>query len=580
MENQTPDSSFFPRSIVTDPQVRRIVITIGYMLIAGGVMALLTLAWPVISTIFKVLSPFIVALVLAYVLNPAVTFFENKLRLTRVAGVTLLFLIIALIIAGFMAIVTPILVRQVETAYDSTQSFVRDKAVPWLEERLQPPPPAEEEEDRGGVFGFFARGEEEVKKGVTRLTGRDAEEGAESAEGASPVATGADVPEGVASPPPQPETDPEAATANAGRQGAGAEEPATEAADGATTLGAAAQAGEEQSIVQIIGDQIRQLLAADDASLEQLLQSAVGSEGVRTAAGTALEEGGGLVGAVFVGVVKFVSGLFGSVIFIVFVVLVTFYLLIDFDSLRGVFEVLCPDKYEVRFFDIALKVDTAVGGFIRGQITVAAIVGIMAFTGLMLLGLKQYAVLIAVIAAVGNLIPYLGPVLAAAPAIAYQLFSDAHDSVPEKLIFAGLVIGLFGLIQFIEGFILQPKVVGKNAQLHPIAVILALAAGAVFGIIGMIVAVPVACAVRVLWKEFYWDNKEDEWRDLTGKQSLDDPRSGTEALRKRQAELRAKDRGLFVSEEETNPHREVSDLAEREGESPNGGDEGKIIRED
>ncbi|MFW5640892.1 MAG: AI-2E family transporter, partial [Thermodesulfobacteriota bacterium] len=73
-----------------------------------------------------------------------------------------------------------------------------------------------------------------------------------------------------------------------------------------------------------------------------------------------------------------------------------------------------------------------------------------------------------------------------------------------KLITLLTVLTLFAVIQGIEGFILQPKIVGKGAGLHPLVVLLALIAGAQFGIGGMIVAVPIASITQVLVREFYW----------------------------------------------------------------------------
>ena len=74
----------------------------------------------------------------------------------------------------------------------------------------------------------------------------------------------------------------------------------------------------------------------------------------------------------------------------------------------------------------------------------------------------------------------------------------------SKLISVGAVIVLFSIIQTIEGFVLQPKIVGKGAGLHPLIVLLALITGGQFGIGGMIIAVPIASMVQVLIKEYYW----------------------------------------------------------------------------
>jgi predicted PurR-regulated permease PerM len=125
----------------------------------------------------------------------------------------------------------------------------------------------------------------------------------------------------------------------------------------------------------------------------------------------------------------------------------------------------------------------------------------------MVLGMKQYALLIGFVAGAANFIPYLGPLMGEIPAILYVLLSNNYEGPKEKLLYTGLVIGLFALIQTLDGFVFQPKIVGKSAQLHPVVVILALVVGGQFGIMGMIVAVPTACILRVLIKEFYWDQR-------------------------------------------------------------------------
>ncbi|MFW5810845.1 MAG: AI-2E family transporter, partial [Thermodesulfobacteriota bacterium] len=155
------------------------------------------------------------------------------------------------------------------------------------------------------------------------------------------------------------------------------------------------------------------------------------------------------------------------------------------------------------------KMDTAVGGFLRGQLTVSLIVGTLFAFGLFGMGfigfpaLRNYCILIGTVAAIGGFIPYLGPIMGVTPAILIILFTGG---VPwsVKLITLLTVLTLFAVIQGIEGFILQPKIVGKGAGLHPLVVLLALIAGAQFGIGGMIVAVPIASITQVLVREFYW----------------------------------------------------------------------------
>jgi predicted PurR-regulated permease PerM len=117
--------------------------------------------------------------------------------------------------------------------------------------------------------------------------------------------------------------------------------------------------------------------------------------------------------------------------------------------------------------------------------------------------LRSYCILIGAAAAIGGFIPYLGSIIGVTPGILIVLFTG-EVSWGTKILGMASVLGVFALINAVEGFVLQPKIVGKGAGLHPLIVMLALIAGAQFGIGAMIIAVPVACIIRVLVRELYW----------------------------------------------------------------------------
>jgi predicted PurR-regulated permease PerM len=215
-------------------------------------------------------------------------------------------------------------------------------------------------------------------------------------------------------------------------------------------------------------------------------------------------------------IAKATKGLFVSVgsaaaffSFLIFVGIINFYLIVDWEKIWPLIRKMIPPRYRERTFDILEKIDNAVGGFLRGQLTVSAIVGILFAAGLFCTGflgfpgLRNYCVLIGTAAAIGGFIPYLGPIIGVTPAVLIILLTGGV-LWSTKLITLAVVLVLFGLIQAIEGFILQPKIVGSGAGLHPLVVMLALIFGAQFGIGGMIIAVPTASIIRVLVLEFYW----------------------------------------------------------------------------
>ena len=194
--------------------------------------------------------------------------------------------------------------------------------------------------------------------------------------------------------------------------------------------------------------------------------------------------------------------------FMVFVGIISFYFIVDWERIRPTINKMVPPKYRERTFDIIDKIDEAMGGFLRGQLTVAVIVGMMFAAGLFGMGfigfpaLTNYAILIGTAAGVAGFIPYLGAIIGVAPAILIILLTGGV-AWSTKLITFGAVLGLFSVIQAIEGFVLQPRIIGKSAGLHPLVVILALIIGSQFGIGGLIIAVPLAIVIRVLVREFY-----------------------------------------------------------------------------
>ncbi len=205
-----------------------------------------------------------------------------------------------------------------------------------------------------------------------------------------------------------------------------------------------------------------------------------------------------------------ISLLIGGVAFITFVLMITFYFLLDYGNISRIVRTILPLRLERKVFSTWRKVDEALGGLLRGQLIVCILVSIMYTIALVMLGMKQYAVLIGLLAGFGNLIPYFGPIVGGIPTALWVLFSSHYDTGNEKMLAVGAVLLLSITIQSIDGFFFQPRIVGKSANLHPVAVILALLVGAQFGMGGLILAVPTMVIVRVLVKEFWWDNKVAE----------------------------------------------------------------------
>ncbi len=191
-----------------------------------------------------------------------------------------------------------------------------------------------------------------------------------------------------------------------------------------------------------------------------------------------------------------VAGLFGVVsalVFIVVVPVVAFYLLLDWDNMVARIDDLLPREHVGRIRRIAREIDATLASFVRGQLTVCLILGTFYSVGLMLVGL-QFGLVVGAIAGLITFIPYVGALVGGVLAVGLALFQFWGDWTS-----IGLVAAIFASGQFLEGNVLTPKLVGDSVGLHPVWLLFALATfGAIYGFVGMLVAVPVAAALGVI----------------------------------------------------------------------------------
>ncbi|SIS65863.1 AI-2E family transporter [Paracoccus saliphilus] len=188
-----------------------------------------------------------------------------------------------------------------------------------------------------------------------------------------------------------------------------------------------------------------------------------------------------------------VRGVFGVVALFVIVPVVTFYLLLDWDRMVERIDALLPREHAVTVRRLATEVDGALSGFLRGQGLVILILGTWYSLALALVGLP-FGFFIGIMAAVLSFIPYVGVLIGGATAIGVALFSFWGDPL-----WIGAVVVIFAIGQVVEGNYLQPKIVGGHVGLHPVWLLLALSVfGALFGFVGLVLAVPLAAALGVL----------------------------------------------------------------------------------
>lgn len=177
---------------------------------------------------------------------------------------------------------------------------------------------------------------------------------------------------------------------------------------------------------------------------------------------------------------------------IVIMPIVAFFMMQEWPRMLKWMQDLMPRPHKDTIMNLLGQMDTKLAGFVRGQITVATMLGLIYAIGLSLAGLK-YGFLIGFFAGVFSIIPMVGSTLGLLIGILVA-WLQAGD-----LMFVGIIAAIFIVGQLVEGNFLTPKFVGDSVGLHPLWVFFALmAGGALFGIVGMLIAVPVAAVISVI----------------------------------------------------------------------------------
>ncbi|MBP7880321.1 AI-2E family transporter [Acinetobacter sp. NIPH 1852] len=178
---------------------------------------------------------------------------------------------------------------------------------------------------------------------------------------------------------------------------------------------------------------------------------------------------------------------------IVLIPVISFYFLLDWNRMLQSFRRLIPRPYEASTLTIIRECHSVLGAFVKGQFLVMLLLGIIYAVGLQLIGL-EVGLIIGMIAGLASIIPYLGFAVGIIAAVIASLFQFGLDWV--HLLLVGGVF-LFG--QMVEGYVLQPFLLGDKIGLSPVAVVFAVLAGAqLAGFLGMLIALPVAAVIVVL----------------------------------------------------------------------------------
>ncbi|QJQ94210.1 MULTISPECIES: AI-2E family transporter [Halomonadaceae] len=183
------------------------------------------------------------------------------------------------------------------------------------------------------------------------------------------------------------------------------------------------------------------------------------------------------------------------VTYVALIPVVTFYLLLDWHRLIGNLRNLLPRQWEPEVTRLARRCDEVLSAFVRGQLLVMLCLGVIYALGLTLMGVR-FGLLIGLLAGLASIVPFLGFIVGLAVALIVAFFQYG-----SWLAMLG-VVAVFSIGQAVESAVLQPKLLGDKIGLHPVAVIFAvLSGGTLFGMTGVLLALPAAAIIMVLLRE-------------------------------------------------------------------------------
>lgn len=192
---------------------------------------------------------------------------------------------------------------------------------------------------------------------------------------------------------------------------------------------------------------------------------------------------------------SFVGALKEIVLAIITLPFILFYLLKDGKKLPGKIVSFLPIAMRTPTLRVMGEMNNQISSYIRGQIVVSFCIGVLLYIGYVIIGLN-YSLVLALIAACTAVIPYLGPAIAITPAVIVA-------AVTSPVMLLSMIV-IWSIVQFIEGKFISPQIMGKSLQIHPITIIFViLTAGNLFGIVGIVVAVPGYAVLKVVFNHLF-----------------------------------------------------------------------------
>lgn len=200
------------------------------------------------------------------------------------------------------------------------------------------------------------------------------------------------------------------------------------------------------------------------------------------------------------GVFSTVSNIFGNIFSFFLILVLVFYMVVEEDAMKKLVWSIAPEKHQPYIMQLINRIQRKMGLWLRGQLILSLVVFAMVYISLSILKVK-YALVLALIAGLTELVPYVGPILGAIPGI-FLAFTQS----PKLAIFVAIS---YYIVQLVENNLLVPKIMQKTVGINPIISIVALLIGfKIAGVIGAIISIPVVTALSVFIKDIF-DSKEN-----------------------------------------------------------------------
>jgi predicted PurR-regulated permease PerM len=208
-----------------------------------------------------------------------------------------------------------------------------------------------------------------------------------------------------------------------------------------------------------------------------------------------------------------VTGFVKGIFYFFFTLMIGAFILIDLEKVHGFVRGLFPSNTREDYDVIVAGMDRGLSGVIRGQLLICLVNGILTYVGLLVFDVK-YGLILATIAAVMSLVPIFGSILSSVPIVLVALMSGESGVDVFRGVF--MLLWIVG-IHFLEANLLNPKIIGTAAKIHPVLVIFALFTGEhSYGLVGALLAVPLLSAIQVVFMYFYRKRWKDVPRPTTG----------------------------------------------------------------